>query len=183
MLRRLKKTLRRLKKTLRRLIKNMTTLKRLNRELKDIKKGCPPGITAKPVKEDDLFKWVATIEGPEGTPYEGGTFHLEITFPKDYPFKPPKVYFKTKIYHPNVSSNNGAICLSVLSTSEYSPALSLTKLLLSISSFMMDVNANDPMNGEAGQLYLKDRKKYDDTVRAWTKKYAIDTNTQLESIE
>ena len=161
----------------------MTTLKRLNRELKDIKKGCPPGITAKPVKEDDLFKWVATIKGPEGTPYEGGTFHLNIAFPTDYPFNPPKVSFKTRIYHPNVSPTSGSICLSVLSKSEYSPALSLTKLLLSISSFMIDVNATDPMNSEAGQLYLNNRKKYEDTVRAWTKQYAKENNVQLETLE
>ena len=57
-------------------------------------------VTAGPIKEDDLTKWSGTLVGPSDTPYEGGIFQLEITFPEEYPYKPPKIIFKTPIYHP-----------------------------------------------------------------------------------
>lgn len=61
----------------------------------------PDGITAGPVSEDDLFVWEALIQGPEGTPFEGGIFPAELKFPKDYPLNPPKMKFLGEIWHPN----------------------------------------------------------------------------------
>merc|ERR1712146_439008 len=52
---------------------------------------------------DDVFAWEASIKGPDGTPYEDGTFKLSVAFPPDFPFKPPSVKFATKMYHCNVS--------------------------------------------------------------------------------
>jgi len=65
--------------------------------------------SAEPI-EGDLFKWRATVVGPEGTPYEGGVFNVSITVPTEYPFRPPEVLFTTKIYHPNVKTDTGEIC-------------------------------------------------------------------------
>ena len=79
-----------------------------------------------------MFNWQATIMGPKESAYEGGVFFLNIAFPSDYPFKPPKLHFSTKIYHCNISSN-GSICLDILKD-QWSPALTICKVLLSISS-------------------------------------------------
>ena len=75
--------------------------KRLFQEYKHLTQDPPDGITAGPVTEDDLFIWEALIEGPEGTPYEGGIFPAELKFPKDYPLMPPTMRFLTDLWHPN----------------------------------------------------------------------------------
>ena len=91
----------------------MAAFKRINKELSDLQKDPPPGCSAGPAIMDDMSVWNATIAGPQGSVYDGGLFALEVKFPPDYPFKPPKVSFKTKIYHPNINANGG-ICLDIL---------------------------------------------------------------------
>uniref|UniRef100_A0A8C5ANC2 E2 ubiquitin-conjugating enzyme n=1 Tax=Gadus morhua TaxID=8049 RepID=A0A8C5ANC2_GADMO len=99
-------------------------LKRINKELTDLARDPPAQCSAGPVGED-MFHWQATIMGPNDSPYQGGVFFLTIHFPTDYPFKPPKVAFTTRIYHPNINSN-GSICLDIL-RSQWSPALTISK--------------------------------------------------------
>jgi len=108
-------------------------LKRINKELQDLGKDPPANCSAGPVG-DDLFHWQATLMGPSDSPYQGGVFFLDIHFPADYPFKPPKIHFTTRIYHPNINANGG-ICLDILKD-QWSPALTTSKVLLSICSLL-----------------------------------------------
>jgi ubiquitin-conjugating enzyme E2 G2 len=75
--------------------------KRLFKEYRGLSSDAPEGITAGPVSEDDMFLWEALIQGPEGTPFEGGVFPAELKFPKDYPLAPPTMRFLTAVWHPN----------------------------------------------------------------------------------
>lgn len=109
--------------------------------------------------------------GPPDSPYQGGVFFLTIHFPTDYPFKPPKVAFTTRIYHPNINSN-GSICLDIL-RSQWSPALTISKVLLSICSLLCDPNPDDPLVPEIARIYKTDREKYNELAREWTRKYAM----------
>ena len=84
---------------------------RLLKELKEVSKDDTSGIKAAPVIEGNLRHLKGTIPGPSGTPYEGGVFEIDIVIPKQYPFEPPKMKYMTKIWHPNISSQTGAICL------------------------------------------------------------------------
>lgn len=145
-------------------------LKRINKELQDIGRDPPAQCSAGPVG-DDLFHWQATIMGPPDSPYQGGVFFLNIHFPTDYPFKPPKVSFITRIYHPNINSN-GSICLDIL-RSQWSPALTISKVLLSICSLLTDPNPDDPLVPEIARVYKTDREKYTKLAREWTGKYAM----------
>ncbi|XP_066538788.1 ubiquitin-conjugating enzyme E2 D1a isoform X2 [Hoplias malabaricus] len=106
---------------------------------------------------EDLFHWQATIMGPGDSPYQGGVFFLTIHFPTDYPFKPPKVAFTTKIYHPNINGN-GSICLDIL-RSQWSPALTICKVLLSICSLLCDPNPDDPLVPDIAHIYKSDKDK------------------------
>ena len=82
---------------------------RMKKELAAVtKKDANAGVHATVVKDGEL---IGTIIGPEGTAYEGGIFNIEIKIPAQYPFEPPKMKFITKIWHPNISSQTGAICL------------------------------------------------------------------------
>ncbi|RZR93066.1 hypothetical protein BHM03_00021470 [Ensete ventricosum] len=123
--------------------------KRIQKELMDLQRDPPTSCSAGPVGED-LFHWQATIMGPSDSPYAGGVFFVKIHFPPDYPFKPPKVNFQTKVYHPNINST-GSICLDILKE-QWSPALTLSKI---------------------AHMYKTQSSRYEETARAWTQKYAM----------
>lgn len=145
-------------------------LKRIHKELNDLARDPPAQCSAGPVG-DDMFHWQATIMGPSDSPYQGGVFFLTIHFPTDYPFKPPKVAFTTRIYHPNINSN-GSICLDIL-RSQWSPALTISKVLLSICSLLCDPNPDDPLVPEIARIYKTDSQKYTKMAKEWTQKYAM----------
>jgi ubiquitin-conjugating enzyme E2 D/E len=145
-------------------------LRRISKELQDVKKDPPGGCSCGPAG-DDIYKWEGILIGPADSPFVGGIFKLSILFPTDYPFKPPKVNFITKIYHPNINSS-GLICLDILKD-QWSPALTISKVLLSILSLLTDPNPKDPLDPEVAQHYLSNRASYDEKARAWTHMYAM----------
>ena len=146
--------------------------KRIQQELHAIKRDPPANCSAGLKNMRDITKWVATIMGPENTPYEGGVFNLSIEFNDRYPFKPPKVKFVTKVYHPNISPGSGEICLDILK-SQWSPALTMDKVLLSICSLLTDPNADDPLHGDAARLYKRSKSEFDMRAREFTQLYAM----------
>jgi len=148
----------------------MQPLKRLQKELEKMRAEPVVGIRAEPCG-DNLLRWKAHIEGPEGSPYEGGCFEVGIDMSTRYPLEPPKLKFRTPIFHPNVSSQ-GDICLDVLK-SQWSPALSLQKVLLSLSSLLTDPNFGDPLNGAASTLFSKNKQGYDAKCREMTRQHAM----------
>ncbi|ORX42681.1 hypothetical protein DM01DRAFT_1313381 [Hesseltinella vesiculosa] len=147
-----------------------TSAKRISKELVEISLDPPSNCSAAPKSDDNLYEWISTIAGPADSPYAGGVFFLDIKFPKDYPFKPPKITFQTRIYHCNINSQGG-ICLDILKDN-WSPALTISKVLLSICSLLTDANPHDPLVGTIAQEYLTDREQHDRTAREWTKRYA-----------
>ena len=149
-----------------------TSNKRLLMEIQEMILDPPGGCSAGPVDEEgDITVWSGTIIGPEGSPYDRGVFWLNIKFPKDYPFRPPKMRFTTRIYHPNIDPESGEICLDILKN-QWSPALTISRVLLSLMSLLTDPNPSDPLFIDGANLYKHDRVRFDQIARKWTERYA-----------
>lgn len=143
--------------------------KRILNELNEMKQDPPSNCNAGPI-DDNLYYWEGHIIGPSKSPYAGGLFKLLIEFPQNYPFKPPRVKFQTPIYHPNIN-RQGSICLDILTTN-WSPALTIIKVLLSISSLLTDPNPDDPLDKAIADIYLNDIELFKKNARNFTIRYA-----------
>lgn len=127
-----------------------------------------------PSASGNIFEWEALLTAPEGSFYQGGVFHLKITFPSDYPFKPPKIVFLTRIYHPNINAN-GVICLDILNDS-WSPALTIQKVMISLISWLDEPNPRDPLVPDIARTYTNDRELYKQRCKDYVRRYAMPGN-------
>jgi len=142
---------------------------RILKETQKLEKEPIVGIYAEPQK-DNPRHFEVMIAGPKDSPYEGGLFKLQLYLPEDYPMVPPKVLFMTKIYHPNIDFL-GKICLDILKTN-WSPALQIRSVLLSIQLLLSEPNTADPLNEQVNAHWLKDKADAQNTAKEWTAKYA-----------
>ncbi|CDJ50263.1 ubiquitin-conjugating enzyme e2, putative [Eimeria brunetti] len=136
--------------------------KRLIRDFRKLQSDPPFGVSGAPV-QNDIMRWHAVIFGPEDTPWEGGTFQLELKFTNEYPNKPPHVRFLSQLFHPNVYKD-GNICLDILQ-SQWSPIYDISAILTSIQSLLSDPNPSSPANQEAARLYAENRREYNRRVQ------------------
>lgn len=143
------------------LIDSGAVTKRLQQELMSIMCAGDSSVSAFP-SGDSLLNWIATIQGPSGTAYEGLSFRLGLTFTSDYPFKAPVVKFETPCFHPNVDLQ-GNICLDILKE-KWSAAYSVTTILQSIQSLLGDANVDSPLNVHAAKLWDLNQAEYKDLV-------------------
>ncbi|XP_058107161.1 ubiquitin-conjugating enzyme E2 19-like [Magnolia sinica] len=131
-------------------VDSQSVLKRLQSELMALMMCGDPGISAFP-EGDNIFCWKGTISGSKDTVYEGMIYKLSLSFPSDYPFKPPKVKFETMCFHPNVDVY-GNICLDILQD-KWSSAYDVRSVLLSIQSLLGEPNNDSPLNTQAAALW------------------------------
>jgi len=143
---------------------------RVQRELKEIAKDTLSGVSVELVGSS-IRKMKGCVEGPKDTPYENGFFYVDIELCDNYPFVPPKMRFITKVWHPNVSSANGFICLDILKT-KWSPALTIKTALISLQALLASPEPDDPQDGVVAKQYLTDYKEYQKTAKEWTATYA-----------
>ncbi|KAF3786988.1 Ubiquitin-conjugating enzyme E2 27 [Nymphaea thermarum] len=157
----------------------MIDTSRVQKELVEIERDRKTlGVSIK-LHGDDLTHLCGTIAGPLETPYEGGIFLIDIRLPAAYPFEPPKMQFITKVWHPNISSQNGAICLDILKD-QWSPALTLKTALLSLQALLSSPQPDDPQDAVVAQQYLRDYSTFVGTARYWTETFAKRSSLGIE---
>ncbi|XP_037091773.1 ubiquitin-conjugating enzyme E2 N [Pollicipes pollicipes] len=132
-----------------------------------------PGISAVPDEQNARYFHVV-VTGPEGSPFDGGVFKLELFLPEEYPMSAPKVRFMTKIYHPNIDKL-GRICLDILKD-KWSPALQIRTVLLSIQALLSAPNPDDPLANDVAELWKCNEAEAIRNARDWTRLYAMGNN-------
>ncbi|KAF8067141.1 ube2s [Scenedesmus sp. PABB004] len=110
------------------------------------------------LNDADVTDIAVELDGPPGTPYEGGTFRMQLALPPDFPSEPPKGFFTTKIWHPNVSKS-GEICVNVLKR-DWKPDLGIRHVLLVIRCLLIEPYPESALNEEAGKALLEDYAAY-----------------------
>jgi ubiquitin-conjugating enzyme (huntingtin interacting protein 2) len=149
----------------------MSSDPRIRKELAECGPDNKSGVIATPKNASNIHILDGQILGSEDTPYEGGVFKISIEIPAQYPFEPPKMKFLTKIWHPNISSQTGAICLDILKD-QWSPALTIKTALLSLQALLCAPEPTDPQDAEVAQMYLNKRDEFNQTAKFWTDMYA-----------
>uniref|UniRef100_H2ZFX3 UBC core domain-containing protein n=1 Tax=Ciona savignyi TaxID=51511 RepID=H2ZFX3_CIOSA len=147
----------------------MTVPRRITKETTRLISEPVPGIVAVPFEHNARYFQVSMC-GPKDSPFEGGSFKLELSLPEDYPMAPPIVRFLTKIYHPNVGKM-GRIRLDILKD-KWSPALQMQTVLLSIQALLSAPNPDDPLQNDIAQIWKDDEELAIKTAIEWTRKYA-----------
>ncbi|XP_077979673.1 ubiquitin-conjugating enzyme E2 S-like [Glandiceps talaboti] len=156
------------------------TIRQVAKEISELSSDPPEGIKIYP-NEEDITDIQATLEGPAGTPYAGGLFRVKLILGKGFPSAPPKGFFLTKIFHPNVASN-GEICVNTLKK-DWKPELGIKHILLTIKCLLIYPNPESALNEEAGKLLLEQYEDYSKRAKMMTEIHAAPAKSSRESKE
>eukprot|EP00494_Astrolonche_serrata_P026623 UN26885 len=147
---------------------------RLAEERKSWRKSHPHGFYARPVKQNgtrNLLTWDCGVPGPQGSPWEDGTYRLFMYFTEDYPNRPPKCQFSPVLFHPNIYPS-GTVCLSILDESkDWKASITIPQILKGIQDLLKTPNINDPAQKEPYELYKTNTVAYEKKVRAEAAKH------------
>jgi len=145
---------------------------RIKKEIDDIRRDAASGVSIEQDPSNPMHL-TGQIKGPDDTPYARGAFGVDINIPPDYPFSPPKMKFTTRIWHPNISSVTGAICLDILKD-QWSPALTMKTALLSLQVLLCAAEPNDPQDNEVATMYKTNLEKFKAVAAFWTECHATE---------
>ncbi|KAM6976202.1 ubiquitin-conjugating enzyme E2 L3-like [Tautogolabrus adspersus] len=148
----------------------MNSSKRLGKELEDIRKSGSKCFRNVQVDESNILHWQGLLL-PDCSPYDKGAFRIEINFPSEYPFKPPKINFKTKIYHPNIDEK-GQVCLPMITVENWKPATRAYQVIQNLVGLINSPEPEHPLRADLAEEYTKDRAKFMKNAEEFTRKHS-----------
>ena len=149
----------------------MRTAQRIGRELKALARSPPEGVRLLADENESVQEVFAEVTGPEGTPYDGFCFRMKLVMPADFPQSPPRGFFLTRIFHPNVSSN-GDICVNTLKR-DWQPTTTLGHILQVIRCLLIVPFPESSLNDEAGKLFMESYDEFARRARIMAEVHAI----------
>jgi len=140
--------------------------------VKEIRKLCTEPLDGIKVQlnEEDVSDITAEIRGPDSTPFEGGVYKVKLVLPTDYPHAPPKGFFLTRIFHPNISKA-GEICVNTLKK-DWKNDLGIGHVLQVVRCLLINPFPESALNEEAGKLFMEDYDEYFKKARMYTEVHA-----------
>jgi ubiquitin-conjugating enzyme E2 H len=130
--------------------------------------------------EDTLSAFHVMLKGPADSPYEGGLWKVRVELPPQYPYRSPSIGFTTRIFHPNVDEASGSVCLDVINQT-WSPMFDLLNVFeVFLPQLLLYPNANDPLNGAAASLFLRDQAAFNQAVKTHVARHASPEALQEE---
>ncbi|CAJ0566732.1 unnamed protein product, partial [Mesorhabditis spiculigera] len=148
----------------------MSVSRRLQKELADIQGSGAKSYANVEYSDSNLLHWTVTLL-PDNVPYSKGAFRVQLDFPADYPFKPPKLTLLTKIYHPNIDEQ-GQICLGIVHPDNWKPATRAEQVLMALLQLINDPEPDHPLRGDLAEEFTKDKKTFIKNAEEFTKKHA-----------
>ncbi|XP_060075611.1 ubiquitin-conjugating enzyme E2 L3-like [Ylistrum balloti] len=148
----------------------MAATRRLSKELADLQSQPKTSFKNIAVDESNILIWNGLLVS-DIPPYNKGAFRIEINFPAEYPFKPPKITFKTKIYHPNVDEK-GQVCLPIISAENWKPATKTDQVIQALVSLVNDPEPDHPLRADIAEEFSRDHKQFMKNAEEHTKKHA-----------
>ena len=139
------------------------------RELRKMMVKPPEGIKII-VNEDNITDIQCDMTGPKGTPYESGVFRIKLVLSSDYPASPPRGFFLTKIFHPNVATN-GDICVNTLKK-DWKSTHGIQHILQVIRCLLIVPFPESALNAEASKMFLESYDDYAKRARLLTSIHA-----------
>jgi len=155
------------------LTENMSGTRRLTKEYNDLQSSkllTEASVKALTISEQSILAWSGVLQ-PSERPYDQGAFKFKLTFPAEYPFKPPKVLIETKIYHPNIDEK-GQVCLPIIAPENWKPATKVEHVLISLIALIEKPEPDHPLRSDIAQVFQTDHAKFLKTASDFTKKHA-----------
>ncbi|KAG9691971.1 ubiquitin-conjugating enzyme, partial [Aureobasidium melanogenum] len=146
--------------------------KRIVTELGQVSTNPVPGTQVQLAEEGNVFLWEVIMQGPEDSVYANGKFKIEVALPKEYPFKPPTVSFKTKIYHPNVSNDDkGSMCLGMLRSDQWKPPNKIRDVLILVRQILSAPQPDDAVESRIADEYKNHPEVFEKNAKDFVAKY------------
>lgn len=145
-------------------------VRRLQKELKEVKESKLPYFRDVTVIDDNVLLWRGLVL-PEKAPYNKGAFKIEVAFPQEYPFKPPKITFVTQIYHPNVDEK-GQVCLPIIASENWKPATRAIQVIEALVGLVNDPEPSHPLRADLAKQFTVEKKKFLNAAESHTKQHS-----------